>query len=325
MNKILLTVLLFSFLLISCVKAGEAANLYVAATSVRIRSTPSTSGAIVTTLPLGTWAKILEKSTDKQTLVGKSDHWYKIEVSGKQGWIFGGLTALANEEDRFSAALTLIKNRLEMQDKPIEDQVQLHDFAASVKELASHSADKARLELAHLKTVENVCQRLALDGKGFDTSHSVITANKDMVFLHESAGQHFVAAQAYWQLAEKYSDIPVEADEIAWAAANQPLQGETEGDPVAVLSFFEHSIIAYMNKFPAGRFVENALKSSTEAFGHIKSAITDDYFADETYASKKDFIESVKKVEAIAMKTPDSAAKKEFLNSISKLFRHLGN
>jgi len=325
MRKLFLTALFFSLLIFSAAQASETGNLYVAGTSVRIRSTPSTNGEIVATLPLGSWGKILEKSKEKQNLLGKSDHWYKIEINNKQGWIFGGLAVLANEDERFSAATKLIYSRLEMFDKPLEDHIQLYDFAATVKELASHSSEKARLDLAHLKTIENVCQKLALEGKGFDSSNIVIAANREIVYLHESAGQHFVDAKAYWNLSEKYSDIPGVADEIAWAAANQPLQGETEGDPFAVLSFFEYSIIAYLDKFPSGLFIENALKMSTEAFGHIKAAITDDYFADETYGSKKDFIESIKKIEAIAQKASESAAKKEFLNSISELYRRLGN
>ncbi len=316
---------IFLLTIFSVANAADPSNVYVSAAFVRIRVTPSTSGQVVTMLPLGTWAKILEKSPNKQNLLGQSDYWYKIEANGKQGWIFGGLTVPTTEEDRFSTAINLINSRLEMQDKPLEDQVQLYEFAASVKELASHSAEKAKLELAYLKTIQNVCQKLSLDGKGQDSSNSVIAANQDKVYLHECAGQHFVNSAAYWDLSEKYSDFPQISDEIAWAAALQTLQGETEGDPSAMLSHVELTKFKYLEKFPSGTSADTALKDSAEALNFIRSGLTADYFADETYGSKKDFIERVKKIEQTALKAQDSPARKEFLNSVSEIYRHLGN
>lgn len=325
MRKIFIFTILFFLTAFSAATAADPSNVYVSAAFVRIRATPSTSGQVVTMLPLGTWGKVLERSKEKQNLMGKSDYWYKIEANGKQGWIFGGLTVPASEDERFSTALDLISSRLEMQDKPIEDQVQLYEFAASVKELASHSAEKAKLELAYLKTIQNVCQKLSLEGKGSDTSNSVIAGNQDKVYMHECAGQHYVNPSAFWELSEKYSDFPQAADEIAWAAALQPLQGETEGDPSAMLSFLELTKIKYLEKFPSGTAVEAALKDAAESFSYIKSGLSADYFADETYVSKKDFIERVKKVEQTALNTADSPARKELLNSIGEIYRHLDN
>lgn len=315
--------------LTSLLYAGDPQFLYVAATHVRIRATPSTTGAVVAVLPIGTWVKPLEKSGQKQSLLGKNDYWYKIAVeNNKQGWIFGGLTLAASEEERFSKAIELLKSRLEMVEKPLEENIQVYEFASTVKDLASHSAEKARLELAFLQAIDKVCEsqmRTGLNGESKQKDNKAITENKDMVYFHECAGQHFVEPKAYWDLAEKYSDIPAEADEIAWAAACQTIQGESEGDPSALCARFEIAAGTYIEKYPSGKHLNEAFSRGKEVFDYIAESINNEYFGADGAEDKKAFLESLDKFEVAAAKTPESTERKDYLMAITEVRSKLSN
>ncbi len=309
--------------------AEDPQFIYVAATHVRIRATPNTSAAVVAVLPIGTWVKPLEKSGQKQSLLGKNDYWYKIAVeNNKQGWIFGGLALAASEEERFSKAIELLKSRLEMSEKPLEENIQVYEFATTVKDLASHSAEKARLELAFLQSIDKVCESMmqaGLNGEAKQKDNKAITENKSIVYYHECAGQYFVEPKAYWDLAEKYSDIPAEADEIAWAASGQAIQGESEGDPSALCARFELAAGSYIEKYPSGKHLNEAFNKGKEIFDFIAESINNEYFGAEGAEDKKTFIASLDKFEASAAKTPDSTERKAYLKAISEVRSKLSN
>lgn len=318
MLKKSLVLCLFCLCFAALATAAEPDFLFVAATNVRIRANPATSAAVAATLPIGTWAKIVEKSAEKQDLLGKKDYWYKISADSQQGWIFGGLTLLASEDERFSKAIELINSRLTMTDKTVEDFTQVYEFASKIKELASHSAEKAKLELAFLKSIDGVCSALSRASKGRESTNKAISENPKIVYSHECAGQHFVEPSAYWELAEKYSDFPAMADEIAWAAANQPLQGETEGDPAAMVAVFELSTAAYIEKYPKGNYLSEAFERGAETLKYVTDALTPDYFAPTATEDKRMFTESLNKLEKVAMNCPESPAKIAYLKNLAE-------
>lgn len=289
MQRRFLFVFIALFLGLSLTLQAAETHLFVSGANVRIRSNGSTSGKVVATLPLGTWAEILETGSEKQKLLGKDEFWYKIRDENRtEGWIFGGLTLRCTPETKFKTAFDLINERSELYGKPIEEVEQLYSFSKKMLGQARQNNDKAMMELGKLKALQQILNTLSAMMKGSDANHEAIKENKDDIYYHESAGQHFIYPEAFWKLAQTYKDDAI-ADEIAWQAARQQLPGETEGDPMAVLSFISTSEGKYLKMFPNGRYSAIALENIKLSLEDMPNFLNG-YFTSEYEASKKAFL-----------------------------------
>lgn len=323
MRKPLIQLVILFFIVSAAASfAARPEFLHVAATNVRMRDTAATSGKVVATLPIGTWAKIIETSEKTETLLGKTEHWYKVNTENQQqGWIFGGLTMTAAEEDRFATALQIITAQTRAENKKIEDLMQTLDFAAKIKELASHSAEKAQLELAFLVVLDRVYSSLSMSEKGADSKHKAIKDYQTLCYYHESAGQHFVKPEVFWELAEKYADITEAAEEIAWAAANQTMPGETEGDPDMMIYAFEKSLGRYIESYPEGKHIPSALENASGILDYISENLS--YY--ENGESKEQLKTKLAWFEDLAKVTPQSTARDKLAASTKKLADRLSH
>ena len=323
MRKLLICKLLLLFVfMLTASFAATPEYVYVAATNVRIRDTSATSGKVVATLPIGTWGKVIEASDKAETLLGKTAPWYKIDTDNQQqGWIFGGLTLATTQDDRFSAAIQIIKAQTSAENKSAEDLMQTLEFAERIKEMASHSLEKAQLELAFLVTLDRVYSALSNAGKGSDGKHKAVKGYQNLCYYHESAGQHFVKPETLWELAEKYADIIEAAEEIAWAAASQTLPGETEGDPDMMVYFFEKSFGRYVESYPEGKHVDKALETAIGTLDYIAENLT--YY--ENTEDKANLKKKLVWFEDLTTVTPASEARERLAASIKKLADRLGN
>lgn len=309
-------------LLTSASFAAQPDYVYVSATNVRIRDAASTSGKVVATLPIGTWGKVIETSEKTDNLLGKTAHWYKISIDNdQQGWIFGGLTLAATAEDRFSAAIQIIDSQVNTENKSLEDLMQTLEFAENVKELASHSLEKAELEMAFLVVLGRVYSSLSMSGKGDITSHKAVKDYKNLCYYHEMAGQYFIQPKTFWDLAEKYADITEASEKIAWAAANQTIGGETEGDLDLMIEAFEMTHGRYIESYPEGKHVAQALGIAAYGIDHISDNLS--YY--ESAEDKEKLKNKLEWFEDLAAITPASESRKKLTASIKKVRDRLGN
>jgi len=323
MRKLLASRILTLALVLSAAMLSAAPEyVYVAATNVRMRDTAATSGKIVATLPIGTWCKVVTESDKNETLLGKTARWYKVMTGDQQeGWIFGGLTLSASKDDRISAAIQIIDTQAKAEKKSVEDLMQTLDFADKTREMASHSLEKAHLETAFLRMLNRIYNALSMAGKGSDDKHPAVKQYQNLCYYHEPAGQYFVKSDAYWELAEKYSDIVEAAEDIAWQAAKQPLPGESEGDPDMMIYFYENSYGRYVESFPEGNHVAEALDMATGILEHAAENLS--YY--EAAEEKSQLKTKLAWFEDLAKLTPESEARKKLLASCKKVFDRLGN
>jgi uncharacterized protein YgiM (DUF1202 family) len=324
MQRILMCKVLTIILILSAAVLSAAPEyVYVAATNVRIRDTAATTGKITATLPIGTWCKVVAESDKDETLLGKTSRWYKVITDEKQeGWIFGGLTKPAASADRFSAAINIINEQFsDKSNRSVEDLMQTLAFAEKIKELASHSLEKALLETAFLNALNRIFTELSTAGKGGDNKHPAVKNYPTLCYYHEPAGQHFVKAEAYWDLAEKYSDIDRVAEDIAWLAARQPMPGESEGDPDMMIYFFENSFGRYVESYPEGKHILEALEQATGILDYTAENLS--YY--EAAEDKAQLKSKLVWFEDLAKLTPESEARKKLIASCKKVLDRLGN
>jgi len=59
---------------------------------VRLRASPTTSAAVLQTLPKSALFKSVDRTDARETIGGVTERWYKILLRGSatQGWVFGG-------------------------------------------------------------------------------------------------------------------------------------------------------------------------------------------------------------------------------------------
>jgi hypothetical protein len=62
----------------------------VLSSSLFCRQEPNTSAVIQQSIPFGLPILLMESTTNKETVSGKSGYWYKTKYSGQQCWVFGG-------------------------------------------------------------------------------------------------------------------------------------------------------------------------------------------------------------------------------------------
>jgi len=317
---------LFLVFISAASSASESQGLFVAATNVRMRKAPTVSAEMVETLAFGTAGAIVEKSPTKESISGYEDFWYQIRTEkGSQGWVYGGFTRTFNDSGRVRAAADMIFERLSKEHLKLEDLSQVYDFAAAQVKIASFSADAARIELAYLQSIEAVLMQLWRDEKEPDAKHRAIDENQSLIYLHECAARHFVKPESYWNLVEKYAAFPDVADDIAWAATSAQQQGETEGDPLALMLRFERSHALYIENFPNGRHIEKALGAGDETMIYVADNITADYFGENGQKARDKFIEKLTDYARLVTTTIDSGAKKSYLSSLALIRKKIGH
>jgi hypothetical protein len=86
--------------------AGKAMHV-VPATGINLRESPSLSGRIITALPQHTKLVILEKGQN-DTINGVRNYWYRVNVGGRVGWVFGAHIAPDENKDKIDIGLLQI-------------------------------------------------------------------------------------------------------------------------------------------------------------------------------------------------------------------------
>jgi hypothetical protein len=60
--------------------------------AMRARKAPQVTAEEVVRLKLGTVVNAVARSTNQDTIGGKTDYWYRVDLpNGQSGWLFGGL------------------------------------------------------------------------------------------------------------------------------------------------------------------------------------------------------------------------------------------
>jgi len=97
---------------------------------------------------------------------------------------------------------------------------------------------------------------------------SFIKANRKDIVYSEPAGQWLVRSDLFWNLRNKYKALPI-ADDIAWAAAENPLPGECEGDINCYIYTNRVTLAQYLSFYPNGKSAKKALAEIIEELDYI--------------------------------------------------------
>src|SRR5690349_19990347 len=95
------------------VKFDAAQPKITTVSAMRARRSPVVSGGEIMRLKLGTVVSATGRSSDQDTVAGKTDYCYPVNLpNGESGWVFGGLLLDYNSLPREELVKQIIEDRL---------------------------------------------------------------------------------------------------------------------------------------------------------------------------------------------------------------------
>jgi len=244
------------------VKLDRGQSKITTVSAVRMRKAPQVSAEEVTRLKLGTVVNAIGRSTNQDTISGKTDYWYRVNLqNGQSGWLFGGLLRDYAATQRQQILREIIDARLKAENTEFADRQEIYNLAASALTEAKDANTRAEFELLKLPALASSAVTVFEVDKSphreWYKSHA-----KELV-LNEFAGGYNLNSDVLWDLETKYHTLPI-ADRIAWEAAQNEMPHDCEGDEVCGF-FVGAGEITYLERHPKGAHAGEALRSRAEA------------------------------------------------------------
>jgi hypothetical protein len=245
------------------VKLDAAQEKITSVSAMRVRRAPQVTAEEVTRLKLGTVVNAVARSANQDTVAGKTDYWYRVNLpNGATGWLFGGLLPDYNAARRNELTRQIIEARLKAENTDFADRQEIYNLAASSVREAKDVNTRAEFELLKLLALANQAGTFPDNLAGKSPYREWLKAHAVEVIQNEFAGGYSLRSEALWNLETKYHSLPI-ADRIAWEAVENPEPSDCEGDEVCHLFGYEGAI-KYLNLYPNGAHVAEALKNLTD-------------------------------------------------------------
>lgn len=240
---------------------GQAKITTVSA--MRMRKAPQVTADEIARLKLGTIVNAIARSTDQETIGGKTDYWYRVNLpNGQSGWLFGGLLLDYSAAQRHQLLRDIIEARLKAENTEFADRQEIYNLAASAVTESKTANTRAEFELLKLLALANTAVTVPQHLIEKSPYREWLRTHAPEVVLNEFAGGYNLNSDLLWNLETKYRKLPI-ADRIAWEAAQNQRPSDCEGDEVCHFFVIEGEI-QYLTLHPNGAHAAEALRNLTE-------------------------------------------------------------
>jgi len=138
------------------VKLDVAQEKITSVSAMRVRRAPQVTAEEVTRLKLGTVVNAVARSANQDTVAGKTDYWYRVNLpNGATGWLFGGLLPDYDAAGRNELTRQIIEARLKAENTDFADRQEIYNLAASSVREAKDVNTRAEFELLKLLALAN--------------------------------------------------------------------------------------------------------------------------------------------------------------------------
>ena len=231
--------------------------------AMRMRTGPQITANEVVRLKLGTVVNAIARSANQDTIGGKTDYWYRVNLpNGETGWLFGGLLLDYNAGQRQQILRQIIEARLQAENTDFSDRHEIYNLAARSISEAKDENTRAEFELLKLLALRNTAEAFPNDQSDKSPYREWIKAHAAEVIENEFAASYNMRADVLWNLETKYHRLPI-ADRIAWEASQTVPPSDCEGDEVCDL-FLSEGEIKYLSLYPTGAHASEALENLNE-------------------------------------------------------------
>ena len=242
--------------------------------AMRVRKAPQITAEEIRRLKLGTVVNPVARSTNQDTIAGKTDYWYRVTLpNGETGWLFGGLLLDYNAHQRNELLRQILEARLRAEIKDFADLQEIYDLAASSAKEAKDLNTRAEFEAMKLVALSGMAMIFPPDAQRNKSPYREwLKAHAAEVIPNEFSGGYNLRSELLWNLETKYHSLPI-AEQIAWEAATNEQPSDCEGDEICHFFLYEGEI-RYLNLHPNGAHAPEALGDFNAALteGVIKAA-----------------------------------------------------
>lgn len=250
------------------IKFDTAQPKITTVSAMRARRAPQVAGEEIMRLKLGTVISAIARSTNQDTIGGKSDYWYRVNLpNGETGWLFGGLLLDYDSRQREQLLRQIIEARLKAENTEFADRQEIYNLAANSIGEAKDANTRAEFELLKLLALANWAVSVPDNLRDKSPYREWHKAHDAEVIANEFGGGYNLRTELLWNLETRYHTLPI-ADRIAWEAAQNPQPSDCESDEVCHF-FLTEGEIRYLRLHPAGAHAAEAIKD-------LNGALTDD-------------------------------------------------
>lgn len=245
------------------VKLDSPQTKITTVSAMRVRRSPQVTAEEVVRLKLGTVVNAVARSTNQDTVAGKTDNWYRVNLpSGDTGWLFGGLLLDYSASKRQDLVRQIIEARLKAENTDFADRQEIYALAANAVTEAKDVSARAEFELLKTLAVANTALSFSSEQNNKSPYREWLKVHGTEVVPNEFAGGYQMRSDVLWNLERKYHNLPI-ADRIAWEAAEMFPPSDCEGDEVCHVFLYDGEI-KYLNLHPTGTHASEALKNIAE-------------------------------------------------------------
>ena len=245
------------------VKLDTAQARITTVSAMRARKAPQVTAEEVMRLKLGTVVNAIARSITQDTIGGKSDYWYRINLPNSEtGWLFGGLLQDYTPTRRQQLVREIIEARLKVENTDFADRQEIYNLAASSVTESKNVSTRAEFELLKILATGNSAIAVFYEQRDRSPYREWLKAHAAELDYNEFAGGYQLRSDALWNLERKYHNLPI-GDRIAWEAAETLPPSDCEGDEVCHL-FLSEGEIKYLSLYPQGAHAAEALKNLAE-------------------------------------------------------------
>ena len=300
------------------IKLDSAQPKITTVSAMRVRKAPQTAAEEILRLKLGTVVNAVARSANQDTLNGKTEYWYRVNLpNGDSGWLFGGLLLDYNAQQRPRLLRQIIEARLPAENTDFSDRQEIYTLAAASITETKDANTRAEFELLKLLALANSAAAFPDNLENKSPYREWLKTHAAEVVRNEFAGGYNLRSELLWNLETKYHSLPI-ADRIAWAAAENPEPSDCEGDEVC--DFFRTATeIKYLSVHPNGAHAAEALKNLADALtdGVITEANASggDKYAVEARTALKKELASLRR----ALAKTSAAEKADLVKKLSRV------
>lgn len=301
------------------VKLDAAQAKITTVSAMRARKSPQVAAEEVVRLKLGTVVTAIARSTNQDTIGGKTDYWYRVNLPNSQtGWLFGGLLLDYSASKRQELVRQIIEARLKAENTDFADRQDIYNLATSSVNEAKDTSARAEFELLKVLALANWALSVPYENDK-PPYREWVKAHATEVVYNEFAGGYQLRADVLWNLEKKYHTLPI-ADRIAWEAAQMWPPSDCEGDEVCRL-FLSEGEIRYLSLYPSGSHAVEALKNISEALTDQVITFANDKGGDKYAVEQRTDLKKLLTSLRLAVAKTSAPEKTELVKKLERITR----
>jgi hypothetical protein len=278
--------------------------------AARIHEQPKANAAQLGSVKIGKTLPVSEKNAA----------WYRVEYeTGKSGWI-SKTTVKDYEDDKRDEIYREIADRYyKSKSLDFATATEVVDFLRTAHVLVRKDTLKADLAFKRLQMLAAAMKAVPLGKSEQSPYKPFLRAHEKEVIYSEPSGEWYVRSDLFWELHNKFTELPI-AEEIAWEAAKNPIPGECEGYINCYLYLLRATDGEYLNFYPSGKYSKKALSNITNLLepmvADLKSKTV--YTPPSDISDRAEFNRFLTELRTIISKMPD-VDKTKTLQQINQL------